>query len=209
MEVIILKNVDNVGLPGEISNVKPGYFRNFLEPRGLAVPATAGNLKSLEQKRDKLKVEADTIIKAAQGLGEQLSDVTLTFVEKVADSERLFGSVTPADIAEKLQEAGFDIQRRQISVPTPIKTVGPHTAVIKLQASLTATVAIVVEGEGVSEEEQRLAEEAMMEEEAPAEAENEAEAVGEPSDASVTPEESESSETTEAEAPAEEAKGSE
>lgn len=205
MEVIILKNVDNVGLPGDISNVKPGYFRNFLEPRGLAVPATAGNLKSLEQKRDKLKIEADTIVKAAQGLGEQLSDVTLTFVEKVADSERLFGSVTPADIAEKLQEAGFDIQRRQIFVPTPIKTVGPHTAVIKLQASLTATVTIVVEGEGVSEEERRLAEEAMMEEEAPAEDE----AASESSDSSETPEESEPSETPEAETPAEEAKSSE
>lgn len=207
MEVIILKNVDNVGLPGDISNVKSGYFRNFLEPRGLAVPATAGNLKSLEQKRDKLKAEADTIIKAAQGLGEQLSDVTLTFVEKVADSERLFGSVTPADIAEKLQEAGFDIQRRQVSVPTPIKTVGPHTAVIKLQASLTATISIMVEGEGVSEEEQRLAEEAMMGEEAPADAEDET--ASESSESSETPEESESSETTEAEAPAEEAKSSE
>lgn len=147
MQIILMGNVENVGLPGELANVKRGYFRNYLGPRGLAVRATPGNLKSLEEKRAKLDKEADKIRGAAKELGVRLQAVPLKFVEKNSETGRLFGSVSTGDIARKLAEQGFDIDRRQIAMRQAIKEIGSFSAVVKLHAGHSVTIAIEVDPE--------------------------------------------------------------
>lgn len=145
MKVILLKNVENVGLPGETAEVKPGHYRNFLLPRGWAVEATRGNLKMLQSRRQKLSHEAETIVKEADEIGAKLKEVTLTFIEKASDNERLFGSVTPADIADKLTAEGFDIHKRHVALSEPIKSVGSFQAMVKLHSNVSVPVKVVVE----------------------------------------------------------------
>ena len=145
MKVILLENVDNIGLPGQTADVRPGYYRNFLLPRSLAVEATASNLKGLEHKRKKLEKEAERIMGEARSTGDRLREVSLKFVEKVADQGKLFGSVTAGDIQARLAELGFDIDRRKIGVDH-IKTVGKFTANIKLHTTLSVPITILVEG---------------------------------------------------------------
>lgn len=144
MKVILFQTVENVGLPGDIAAVKPGYYRNFLGPRGIAVEASPGNLKQLEQKRKKLQEEAAKLVSSAKEVGERLKEATLTFVMRAGENDRLFGSVTSADVAEKLSELGFDVDKRRISVPS-IKTLGKFSARVKLQANMAAPVTIIVE----------------------------------------------------------------
>lgn len=147
MQIILMENVENVGLPGELANVKPGYFRNFLGPRGLAVKATPGNLKSLEEKRAKLDKAAEEIRGAAKELGVRLQAVPLKFVEKNSETGRLFGSVSTGDIARKLGEQGFEIDRRQIAMRQAIKDIGTYSAVVKLHAGHSVTIEIEVDPE--------------------------------------------------------------
>lgn len=148
MKVILLQNLENLGLPGQIANVKTGYYRNYLMPRKLAAEASESNLKSLEQKRQKLNREAEKIVNEAKTVADRLREVTLKFTEKVAEHDRLFGSVNVAEIAAKLAEQGFDIERRRIMLGAPIKTTGNHTASIRLHANLAVPIKIIVEGEG-------------------------------------------------------------
>lgn len=152
MKVILLENMENLGLPGQITNVKAGYYRNFLLPRGIAVEANESNLKSLEQKRAKLNRQAEQIINEAKSVADRLKEVTLKFVERVAETNRLFGSVTANDVAAKLEQQGFEIERRRILLAQPIKTTGSHTATVRLHANLAVPLKIVVEAENPPEE---------------------------------------------------------
>jgi large subunit ribosomal protein L9 len=170
MKVILLENLENLGLPGQITNVKNGYYRNFLLPRKLAIEANDANLKSLEQKRQKLNRQAETIINEAKSVADRLKEVTLKFVERVSDNNRLFGSVAAGDIATKLEEMGFEIDRRRISMQ-PIKTTGTHSASIRLHANLAVPIKVIVEAENVPEPAKAEKPEAAPEAEAPAAAE--------------------------------------
>ncbi len=147
MKVILLDHVEHLGLPGQIANVKDGYFRNYLGPRRLAVEATEANLRGLQGKQRKLKEAAARIIGEAQTLADQLKGRTVEFIMKVAESNRLYGSVGPGDIAEKLAELGFNIERRRIALPGPIKTTGTFTATIRLQPTVATPITIVVTAE--------------------------------------------------------------
>lgn len=147
MKVILLQNLENVGLPGEVTDVKNGYYRNYLGPRGLAVEATQSNIKTLAHKREKLKVEAKQIVDESKALADRLAEVSLTFVEKVGENQRLFGSVTAADIVNKLADEGFEIERRRVVLSEAIKTVGTHTIQIKLYAGMTVPLKVIVESE--------------------------------------------------------------
>lgn len=152
MKVILLENVENLGLPGEITSVKAGYYRNFLQPRGLAREATDANLRMLQAKRKKLEDMASKIVKASESLGQQLKGVKLVFTLKAASNNRLFGSVTTADIAARLAELGFDIEKRRISATTHIKTIGNHTVRVRLEGGVVAPITVSVEREGGAEE---------------------------------------------------------
>lgn len=154
MEVILLENVEHVGLPGHKAKVKAGYYRNFLLPRGLAVEASEANLKMLTDKKQKLAVAAEKVLEAASELGDRLKGVTLNFVEKVSDGDRLFGSITAVDVARSLAEVGFDLPRSKIALPHPIKNVGTHQVSIRVRPDLIVPITVIIEGEGGGEEEE-------------------------------------------------------
>jgi large subunit ribosomal protein L9 len=172
MKVILLKHVENVGLPGEVASVANGYYRNFLLPRRLALEATESNLKSLASKREKLRKDAEKVVEAAEELGARLQSLTLKFVEKVSEKDRLFGSITTTDIARKLESIGYKLQRRNIALPQVIKTVGTFSANVRIHSNVSVPITIVVEKEAGEEEADAAAVEAAdrpVGEEAPAE----------------------------------------
>jgi large subunit ribosomal protein L9 len=150
MQVILFKNIERLGMQGDVVNVASGYFRNYLGPRGIALEATATNLGRLEIKRKKLHEEAQRQVNEAGDLAKRLSGVPIKFVMKATDNERLFGSVADHDILEKLNQAGFAIERRQIILREPIKTVGTHNVKIKLVGHVEGQVTVVVEAEGLA-----------------------------------------------------------
>src|SRR5579872_6114110 len=138
MEIILLENIDKLGSRGQMVKVADGYGRNFLLPKKMAVAATAQNRKWVEQQRVRfLKLEAKEKADATD-LSTLLEDVKVSLVRKAGDKGNLFGSVTSMDIAEKLLAQGYHIDRRKISLNTPIKVLGEYTVPIKLHHDVTA-----------------------------------------------------------------------
>jgi large subunit ribosomal protein L9 len=169
MKVMLLKNVDGLGLPGQVREVKPGYYRNFLSPRGMALEATESNLRSIQDRRKKLENEAQEIVNAAKALADRINGVVLNFTAKVGPNNRLFGSITSGDVAAQLAEKGFQVDRRNVSISEHIKTPGKYPATVRLQGQVTATISVVVVGElvaGAEAEEMEAAEKAPAAEEA-------------------------------------------
>ena len=144
MEVILRQAIDTVGKPGDIVDVSPGYARNYLIPRGLAYLATAGNRKRIAQEKARLEAAENERIGAAQGLAAKLEAVSLTFSARVGDEEKLFGSVTAADIAHQLHEQGFEIEKRQIDLHEPIKALGVYKVPIRLHAEVKPEIRVWV-----------------------------------------------------------------
>ncbi len=153
MEIILLDNIDNLGVVGDKVNVKNGFGRNFLLPRKLACLATPQNenyYRSLIEARRKKLAKAR---EGALAQSQELSDITLTFARRSqAEDSRLFGSVTTSDIAERLSELGYDIDRRRIALSEPIKRLGEFTATIKLHPEVSAAIPIVVRPEEEAQE---------------------------------------------------------
>jgi large subunit ribosomal protein L9 len=144
MEVILRQAIENLGKPGDVVAVKAGYARNFLLPRGLAYEATPGNLKRIAQERDRLEAAENERRGAAQQLATGLEEVSLTFSARVGEEGKLFGSVTAADIAQQLEAQGFHIEKRQIDLHEPIKTLGVFRVPIKLHADVKPEVRVWV-----------------------------------------------------------------
>lgn len=153
MKVVLFESVESLGLPGDVASVKPGYYRNYLSPRGMAVEATPANLRTYERKMSKLKAESEKILAAARAVVDRLNDVKLEFEMNAGQNGRLFGSVTTADVAERLQALGFDeVDRRKVAMAA-IKETGRFTAKVRLQGSVSATIQILVKREGAEAEE--------------------------------------------------------
>ena len=148
MKVILIENVPGLGNVGEVKDVAPGYARNYLIPRGLAVVATPGAVQEWETRlKARMAREAREAEKAAE-LAERISALTLTFQAKAGPTGRLYGSVTTADIAEALErELGLAIDRRKIE-SDPLREVGEHTVTVRLAREATAALRVVVEAEG-------------------------------------------------------------
>ena len=144
MEVILRQTVENVGKPGDVVDVKAGFARNYLIPRGLAFPATEGNKKQISQQKSRLEAAESERVKAAQEVASRLEQVSLTFSARVGDEEKLFGSVTAADIAEQLQAQGFDIEKRQVELHEPIKSLGVYRIPVRLHAEVHPEVRVWV-----------------------------------------------------------------
>ena len=121
MQVILRKQVENLGDAGEIVDVKPGYGRNYLIPQGFAYEATDANKRRLEAERSRLAAREAETLGDAQKRAATLEGVSLTFHARAGQEGKLFGSITSADIAEKLAEQGITIDRRQIELDEPIK----------------------------------------------------------------------------------------
>ena len=144
MEIILRQSIENLGKPGDIVKVSPGYARNYLLPRGLAYEATAGNRKRIAMEKARLEAAEAERIKAAQTLAERLENVQLTFSARVGDEEKLFGSVTTADIAHQLEAQGFDIEKKQIDLHEPIKTLGVYKIPVRLHAEVKPEIKVWV-----------------------------------------------------------------
>ncbi|HEX5178170.1 MAG TPA: 50S ribosomal protein L9 [Gemmatimonadaceae bacterium] len=145
MEVILRNAIENVGKPGDIVKVSNGYARNYLIPRGLAYEATDGNRKRIAAERARLEAAENERRDAAQTVADRLAQVSLTFSARVGDEEKLFGSVTAADIAQQLHSQGFpEIEKRQIELHEPIKALGVYRVPIRLHAEVKPDIKVWV-----------------------------------------------------------------
>jgi len=145
MEVILKETIDTLGEEGEIVKVKPGYARNFLIPRNLAMLASKGNRTILEQQRASIEARRAKARQEAESLDKKLSGVTVIFEQRVGQENRLFGSVTAADIALKLTDLGFDVDRRKILLDEPLKTVGDKSVAIKTGFQQTTPITVRIQ----------------------------------------------------------------
>ena len=148
MEVILREHVDNVGRRGEIVKVADGYARNYLLPRKLALLATAGNKKQIERERVKFDAKELEEQKVAEAVVARLEGVEIVIARKVGETEALYGSVTSADIAEALAAKGFELDRRKLHLPEPIKKLGEYEVPLKLHREVTTKVKVRVVAEG-------------------------------------------------------------
>jgi large subunit ribosomal protein L9 len=148
MKVLLIQDVDNLGMAGEVADVTDGYGRNFLIPNGLAVLATPGALQNADLHRRRATEKRQRIADEMSALAASVSKVTLNFQAKAGEKGRLYGSITTADIADRLTDAvGHDIDRRKLSLETPIKEVGTHTVTLRLSSDITADFPVVVESD--------------------------------------------------------------
>jgi large subunit ribosomal protein L9 len=150
MEVILREHVDNVGRRGEVVKVADGYARNYLLPRKLALLATDGNKKQIERERTKFDALEAEEQKVAEALAGRLAGVEIAIARKVGETEALYGSVTTSDIAEALAAKGFDIDRRKLQLPEPLKRLGAVDLSVKLHRAVTAVVKVKVVAEGTT-----------------------------------------------------------
>lgn len=147
MELLLKEDVEHLGVRGDVVKVRPGYGRNFLLPRGLAIQATPGNVKQIElQRRALLKKEATERDTATQQ-ADLVKELTLEFARKVGEHGMLYGSVTSMDIAEAFAAKGFEIDRRKIQLKDPIKEPGDYEVAVKLHREVTTNVKVVVKNE--------------------------------------------------------------
>jgi large subunit ribosomal protein L9 len=147
MQIILQEDVEKLGHRGDVVTVKPGYARNFLLPRKLAIEATSGNMKALERIRGALAKKTATELEAAEKQAQLLNGVALKFTRKTGENDQMFGSVTAADIADGLEAQGFKIDKRQIQLAEPIKVVGERDVTVKVFREVTAAIKVTVEKE--------------------------------------------------------------
>ena len=144
MQVILREDVDNLGRAGELVNVKPGYGRNFLLPKGLAVLATPKNVARVEHEKRMASGRAAKARKGAEDIAGRIEGAQINIARQVGEEDKLFGSVTGRDIAEALGEQGINIDHRKVHLPEPIKALGMHEVRIKLASEVQATVKVWV-----------------------------------------------------------------
>jgi large subunit ribosomal protein L9 len=147
MKVILTKDMDNLGKAGALVEVKPGYGRNYLLPRQLAVAATAKNIRQLEHQKAGILSRASKEKQNMTAMAQKLSAIELRLSRKVGEQNRMFGSVTSKDVYEQLAAQGYQVDRRQVHLPEPIKEVGTHEVEVKLHPEVTAKVKVTVSPE--------------------------------------------------------------
>jgi len=147
MQIILQEDIEKLGHRGDIVTVKPGYARNFLLPRKMAIEATSGNMKALERIRNSLAKKTATELDAAQKQASVVNGVSLHFTRKTGENDQLFGSVTSGDIADALAAQNFKIDKRQLQLKEPIKALGEYPVTVKIFRDVTAEVKVHVEKE--------------------------------------------------------------
>ncbi|NCO60416.1 MAG: 50S ribosomal protein L9 [Deltaproteobacteria bacterium CG23_combo_of_CG06-09_8_20_14_all_51_20] len=144
MKVILQKDIDELGLEGNIAEVKPGYARNYLIPGGLALEATPQNIKVFEQRKKKIAVRQLRAREDAERLRDELSKVVVIMKEKAGEEGKLYGSVTSMDIASSLEKQGITVDRRKIVLESPIKNIGDHSVSVKIYPGVAAQIKVSV-----------------------------------------------------------------
>jgi large subunit ribosomal protein L9 len=148
MEVLLRQDVDKLGRRGEVVKVAEGYGRNFLLPRGLALPVTEANKAAVERERQAHAARAAKEKAEVELLAGRLNGMRYIAPRKVGEHDVLYGSVTSGDIAEFLRAKGIDLDKRKIQLDEPIKQLGDYEVKIKLHPEVTATVKVLVTKEG-------------------------------------------------------------
>jgi large subunit ribosomal protein L9 len=149
MEVILREHVDNLGRRGEVVKVAAGYARNYLLPRKLALPATEGNKQHVARERRIVEAREAEEKSRAQAIASRLASVPVSIARRVGETDQLYGSVTAGDISEFLKEKGFEVDKRKLILPEPIKTLGEHEVPLKLHREVTVALKVQVVKEGV------------------------------------------------------------
>jgi large subunit ribosomal protein L9 len=144
MQVILREDVRNLGRSGELVNVKPGYGRNFLIPRGLAVLATPKNVARIDHEKRVIGARTAKLLKDAQAVAHRIQGATVNIARAVGEEDRLFGSVSARDIAEALNDQGIAIDHRKIHLSEALKALGMHEVPIRLTSEVTATIKVWV-----------------------------------------------------------------
>jgi large subunit ribosomal protein L9 len=147
MKLILREDVPNLGKGGELVEVKPGYGRNFLLPRGLAVTANPKNVKEVEHQKQVATAKAAKMKASAEAVAKRLQDTPITLKRKVGEQDKLYGSVTALDIAEALAGKGLSLDRRSIDLAEPIKALGDFEVPVKLHHEVAGKVRVKVEAE--------------------------------------------------------------
>jgi len=147
-KVLLREDVDDLGARGEIVRVRAGYARNYLLPRNLAVEATAGNVKGIEQERAALLKKEAKERATAESQSQQMGSLVLEFKRKAGEQGALYGSVTSMDLAEALKERGYEIDRHRIHLREPLKRVGDYTVPVRLHREVTIDLQVKVAPEG-------------------------------------------------------------
>ena len=147
MQIILQEDVDKLGHRGDVVTVKPGYARNFLLPKKLAVEATPGNMKALERIRAALAKKTATELEAAKKQAELLTGVTIKFARKTGENDQMFGSVTTSVIADGLKTQGFGVDKRQVQLADPLKSLGEFPVTIKVFRDVTGEIKVQIEKE--------------------------------------------------------------
>jgi large subunit ribosomal protein L9 len=147
MKLILREDVYNLGKGGELVEVKPGYGRNFLIPRGLAVLANPKNIREVEHQKSVAAAKAAKLKASAEAVARRLSETPLSFKRKVGEQDKLYGSVTAMDLAEALAGRGVQIDRRAIDLAEPLKTLGDFEVGVKLHSDVVGKVKVKVEAE--------------------------------------------------------------
>ena len=147
MKVILTERIDSIGQVGDLVNVAPGYARNYLLPKGLAMEASGKNVREIEHKKRLLAQKREMIRQEMLSVAEKLNSVTLSMRRKVSEDDKLYGSVSVTDVAKALEDLGHVVERKAIVLDQPIKQLGEFTVTIRVDAQISATVRVVIEKE--------------------------------------------------------------
>jgi large subunit ribosomal protein L9 len=151
MEVILKEDVSKLGARGDVVKVAEGYGRNFLLPRKLAIEANSGNKAVIVQMKAASVRRSAKEKSQAEELGKQFEGLSVSFQRRSGENDQLFGSVTSGDIAEAIAKKGINIDRRQIQLHEPLKTLGEFTVPVKLHKEVTTHLKVVIEKEAIAE----------------------------------------------------------
>ncbi len=144
MKVILRKDQDKLGQVGAVVDVKDGYARNYLIPKGIAYPASEGSMRALDEEKKQAERRSAKELKTSEKLAQELEKLSITIKMKVGEDEKLFGSVTSQMIADAVKEKGFDLDKRIFEMPEPIKALGIYNVDVKLHQSVTGKVKVWV-----------------------------------------------------------------
>ena len=151
MEVILREDVQHLGAMGEVVKVKPGYARNYLLPRGMAVEASRRNLATLDHEKALIAIKRDRERKVARAEADKLDGLVIEIQARAGEEDRLYGSVTNLDIAQHLSERGVKVDRRRIDLDDPIKRLGTYRIVVGIAHDVKATITVKVLPEALTE----------------------------------------------------------
>lgn len=147
MKVILQKDIATLGDAGDIKDVSDGYARNYLLPRNLVIEANESRKRVVDHQKKLIKIKKDKRKKESEKIVAGLAALELKIVAQAGEEDKLFGSVTTIDIAKKLKESGFDIDKRKIVLENPIKKLGAYTVPVKLDEGITASLKVTVDKE--------------------------------------------------------------